>query len=57
MKKEKVVNKRGGDRGYRKPIIDEYGHKWCNCTIPNLISRALVRGTAYCAKCKCDYYH
>lgn len=43
--------------GYRRPITDEEGVKWCNCAIPNLISSLGTRGTAYCLRCKTPYYH
>lgn len=44
--------------GYRKPIVDEDGNKWCNCLIPNLTShQGLGKGQAHCMRCKCDWYH
>lgn len=52
----KVKSKRGGDRGWRKPVVDDDGHKWCNCTEPNLI-RPIGRGQAFCLRCKTPYYH
>lgn len=42
--------------GYRKPLADEYGDKWCHCTIPDLI-RAIGRGQAFCLRCMTPYYH
>jgi hypothetical protein len=48
--------KRGGDNGKRKPITDDMGLKWCNCTKPKLIS-PLCRGQAYCIKCNNPWYH
>lgn len=50
--------KRGGDNGKRKPIIDEYGQKWCNCTKPKLTSTSGVGpGTALCLKCMNPWYN
>lgn len=43
--------------GWRKPITDE-GNKWCNCIVPNLVSnKGIGPGTAYCLRCKCNWYH
>lgn len=42
--------------GYRKPITDERGLKWCNCTNPNLAS-PIGRGYAWCMKCKTPWYN
>lgn len=50
--------KRGGDNGRRKPIVDEDGLKWCNCTRPNLTGHGGVgRGQAWCMKCREYWYH
>ena len=47
-----------GDNGKRKPTVDEYGNKWCNCTQPELVSNhGIGNGQAYCLKCHCDWYH
>ena len=53
----KPKKKRGGDNGKRKPITDDMGLTWCNCTRPNLTSNAGGRGQAYCLKCGHPYYH
>lgn len=55
-----VTQKRrpGGDNGKRKPVIDELGNKWCNCTRPRLVSNRGTTGLglAYCLKCGCNWY-
>lgn len=44
--------------GWRRPIKDEFGNKWCNCLIPNLTSNiAGGKGLAYCLRCHCYWYH
>lgn len=43
--------------GKRKPITDDCGNKWCNCTEPNLTSNQDGPGIAYCLKCHNNYYH
>lgn len=44
--------------GWRKPIKDEYGDKWCNCLIPNITSNhGIGKGQAYCLRCHSDWYH
>lgn len=43
--------------GWRRPIIDGMGLKWCNCLIPNLTSNRGGRGQAYCLRCKEYWYH
>lgn len=48
--------KRGGDNGKRKPVIDQDGDRWCNCTRPKLIS-PIDKGQAYCLKCKSNWYN
>lgn len=56
---EKPVKKLFGG-GWQRPIIDEFGNKWCNCLIPNLRSHYHFeeqKGQAYCLRCKCNYYH
>jgi len=56
--KQKPSNvKKGFGGGYRKPITDEDGLKWCNCINPNLVSNYGGRGQAWCKKCKTPYYH
>ncbi len=50
------MKKRKGYNGKRKPVIDEFGNKWCNCFTPNLIS-SIGKGIAYCLKCSNHYYH
>lgn len=42
--------------GWRRPITDEWGDKWCNCDIPNLTS-SFGRGLAWCMRCKTPWYH
>lgn len=42
--------------GYRKPLADEDGDKWCHCTIPTL-TRPYTRGIAHCKRCDTPYYH
>lgn len=51
--------KRGGDNGKRKPIVDDLGLKWCNCTRPNLTHNRLKEepGQALCLKCGYHWYH
>jgi hypothetical protein len=49
--------KRGGDNGKRKPITDDVGIKWCNCTKPKLVSPFHGKGLASCIKCGYPYYH
>lgn len=49
--------KRGGDNGKRKPIVDDVGLSWCNCTKPKLTSNAGGRGQAFCLKCGTPWYH
>ena len=44
------------NKGKRKTIIDEYGYKWCNCELPNLVT-SFIRGDAWCVKCMCAWYH
>lgn len=51
-----VRKKRGGDNGKRKPIVDDMGLTWCNCTVPKLTSNAGGRGQAFCLKCMYPYY-
>ena len=41
--------------GKRKPVIDEYGNKWCNCIEPKLTS-SIGKGQAYCLKCMNHWY-
>lgn len=54
---KKTNKKKGGDNGKRKPIIDDLG-KWCNCTLPKLVSNmGIGPGSAYCLKCKCNWYN
>jgi hypothetical protein len=55
-----VTQKRrpGGDNGKRKPVIDEDGNKWCNCTRPTLFSNyGIGPGVAHCHKCGCNWYN
>ncbi len=54
---ETKEKKKSFGNGYRKPITDDVGLKWCNCTNPNLTSNSGGRGQAYCMKCKTPYYH
>lgn len=56
---ETEKKKRGGDNGKRKPVIDDLGNRWCNCTRPTLHHHGLPggKGQAYCSKCRCDWYH
>lgn len=44
------------NKGKRKPIIDEWGDKWCNCEEPKLTS-PVTRGDAWCLKCMCAWHH
>ena len=44
------------DNGKRKPTVDEYGDKWCNCTKPTLTD-PIGKGQAYCLKCNNPWYH
>lgn len=55
---EKDNKKKGGDNGKRKPIVDDMGLKWCNCTTPRLTRNILPeeRGQAYCLKCGQYWY-
>ena len=46
-----------GDNGKRKPIIDDLGYKWCNCTKPKLTHNGDDRGQALCLKCMQPWYH
>lgn len=58
--KPKTNVKRYFGGGWRRPIIDEYGNKWCNCDFPKLISNSYdpgAKGQAYCTRCKCYWYH
>lgn len=44
--------------GYRKPITDDLGNVWCNCTVPTLRSHyGLGKGQAECGRCGHYYYH
>lgn len=47
------------NKGKRKPIVDEYGNKWCNCLEPNLTYLRLETepGQAYCLLCHNYWYH
>lgn len=42
--------------GYRKPVIDD-GLKWCNCTIPVLVTKFQNHGSATCLRCMCAWYN
>lgn len=53
---DKQLKSKSAINGYRKPIVDEDGHKWCNCTVPVLVA-PLTRGLAYCLRCECSWYH
>lgn len=44
-----------GDNGKRKPVIDQYGMKWCNCTRPKLTHSNSAQ--AYCTLCGCYWYN
>lgn len=58
MKKEEILKtNRGGDNGKRKPITDDIGLKWCNCTRPRLTSSSGGRGQALCLKCGEYWYN
>lgn len=58
MVPKELKKKRGGDNGKRKPIIDDQGLKWCNCTVPKLSSTmGIGPGSAYCRKCHCNWYN
>jgi hypothetical protein len=50
------VVKRSFGNGWRRPITDEGGLKWCNCSNPTL-TRSIGRGQAWCMRCKEAYYH
>ena len=54
---EKLIKKRGGDNGKRKPIIDDLNNKWCDCTRPKLTSSYHEKGQASCLKCGCAWYN
>ncbi len=44
--------------GYRKPIKDEFGNTWCNCTQPTLVSHmGLMKGAAQCLRCMQAWYN
>jgi hypothetical protein len=43
--------------GWKATIVDEFGKKWCNCTIPNLTSAMDGIHQAYCLRCRCYWYN
>lgn len=51
------VMARPWNKGKRKPIIDEFGKKWCNCITPKLVSAGDNVHQAYCLLCKCYWYN
>jgi hypothetical protein len=54
---KQIPRSRGGDNGKRKPVTDNMGLKWCDCTKPKLVSNFGGRGQAYCIKCNNPWYH
>ena len=58
-KESEPKRKRGGDNGKRKPIVDDMGQKWCNCTTPKLVSSEPypMREHPSCTKCGYPWYH
>lgn len=45
------------NKGKRKPIVDEWGYRWCNCVNSKLIHIIGFRGNAFCMLCKNPWYH
>lgn len=45
------------NKGKRKPLIDNDGKKWCDCSLPKLIHANDGIHQAYCLKCKCYWFN
>ncbi len=53
---DKLTKRIPWNKGKRKPVVDEWGDKWCACEQPRLTSR-ITRGAAFCLKCMSAWYN